>query len=266
MQNAGMAALGVNWRYLAFDVRPEELRAALAGAQAMQFVGLNLTVPHKLLAVDMVDMLDESARTWRAVNTIRFEGRDKTGTWPPLHQSETCPKIRTQGSTPTRTRSRARCARIWDRGTARRTRAGGGSGAGGATAEAGLGDVGELFLVNRTQSKATTVAGGIRPTITPNVRAQLGYPRGEVDLAVNARSPGLAASDPVRWSAIVDGAAGRAVITPPMIARRKPLVAGQPGSPAAARRRPGHAAIPGGESARNLETAKTAPVTSCAKP
>ena len=43
----------------------------------MGFVGVNLTVPHKLLAVDMVDALDESAKQWGAVNTIRFEGRDK---------------------------------------------------------------------------------------------------------------------------------------------------------------------------------------------
>ena len=46
MQNAGMAALGLNWRYIALDVRPEELRAALLGAKAMQLVGLILTVPH----------------------------------------------------------------------------------------------------------------------------------------------------------------------------------------------------------------------------
>ncbi|HET7624342.1 MAG TPA: hypothetical protein VFM25_03680, partial [Verrucomicrobiae bacterium] len=43
MQNAGIAQLNLNWRYLALDVRPEELRAALLGAKAMQLVGLNLT-------------------------------------------------------------------------------------------------------------------------------------------------------------------------------------------------------------------------------
>jgi shikimate dehydrogenase len=75
MHNAAFAALGLNWRYLAFEVDPKNLRAAIAGAQAMNFAGLNLTVPHKLLAVDMVDALDESAKKWGAVNTIRFEGR-----------------------------------------------------------------------------------------------------------------------------------------------------------------------------------------------
>src|SRR5450432_3136032 len=73
MHNAAFAALGLNWRYLAFEVAPKNLRAAIEGAKAMGFAGLNLTVPHKLLAVDMVDELDESAKTWGAVNTIRFE-------------------------------------------------------------------------------------------------------------------------------------------------------------------------------------------------
>ncbi|HOB31555.1 MAG TPA: shikimate dehydrogenase, partial [Verrucomicrobiota bacterium] len=86
MQNAGIARLGLNWRYLAFDVRPEELRTALAGARSMQFVGLNLTVPHKLLALEMMDVLDESAKTWGAVNTVRFEGRDRSGAWRPLYE------------------------------------------------------------------------------------------------------------------------------------------------------------------------------------
>ena len=62
MHNAAFAALGLNWRYLAFEVHPDNLRAAIAGAQAMQFSGLNLTVPHKLLAMQIVDELDESSK------------------------------------------------------------------------------------------------------------------------------------------------------------------------------------------------------------
>ena len=33
MQNAGIAALGLNWRYLAFEVPPEDLRAGMEGAK-----------------------------------------------------------------------------------------------------------------------------------------------------------------------------------------------------------------------------------------
>ena len=73
MHNAAFEKLGLNWRYLAFEVNAKNLRAAIEGAKAMDFAGINLTVPHKLLAVDMVDTLDESAKTWGAVNTIKFE-------------------------------------------------------------------------------------------------------------------------------------------------------------------------------------------------
>ena len=81
MHNAAMAALGLNWRYLAYDVDPARLREAMTGATTMGFVGLNLTVPHKLLAVELVDELDRSAREWGAVNTVRFEGGTGTGIW-----------------------------------------------------------------------------------------------------------------------------------------------------------------------------------------
>ena len=99
MHNAAFAALGLNWRYLAFEVHPDNLRAAIAGARAMQFSGLNLTVPHKLLAMQIVDALDESSKTWGAVNTVRFEARNAGGEWQPLHHfSEPISgEIRTQG-------------------------------------------------------------------------------------------------------------------------------------------------------------------------
>ncbi len=44
MHNAAFAALGLNWRYLAFEVDPKNLRAAIEGARAMNFAGLN---PHR---------------------------------------------------------------------------------------------------------------------------------------------------------------------------------------------------------------------------
>jgi shikimate dehydrogenase len=84
MHNAGFAALGLNFCYVACDVDPKNLRAAIDGAKSMNFAGLNLTVPHKLLALNMVDELDESARVWGAVNTIRFEGHAGNDGWRPM--------------------------------------------------------------------------------------------------------------------------------------------------------------------------------------
>ena len=202
MQNVGFAALGLNWRYVAFDVRPEELRTALVGAKAMQLSGLNLTVPHKLLAVDMVDALDESAKTWGAVNTIRFEGRDKTGAWLPLHQfTDTVPdKIRSHGfntDAEAITRDIRESLGVELKGARVLLLGAGGAGRTAALKLAAEG-VGELFFVNRTESKAASVAAEIRRRHL-NVRVQLGYPRGEIDLAINATSLGLAAADPLPW-------------------------------------------------------------------
>jgi shikimate dehydrogenase len=198
MQNAGMAALGLDWRYLALEVHPDELQAAIAGAKAMHFVGLNLTVPHKLLAVGMVEVLDESAKTWGAVNTIRFEGKAEDGTWRGIGQLDAVPKeIRAQGfNTDADAIVRAlqedlgfRCA-------------GGkvlllGAGGAGRTAALKLASEGvaELYLVNRTAHKAKAVAEEIRQTF-PNVRTHLTYPQSAVDLIVNATSLGLKAEDP----------------------------------------------------------------------
>ena len=113
MHNAGIAALGLNWRYLAFDVPPDNLRAAIEGARTMKFIGLNLTVPHKLLALEMVDELDVSAQQWGAVNTIRFEARDAQGQWRSLAQfaGHVPDEIQAKASTRTPTRWPARCAK-----------------------------------------------------------------------------------------------------------------------------------------------------------
>ena len=197
MQNAGINTLGLDWQYLAFDVAPENLRAAIDGARAMKFIGLNLTVPHKLLAMDIVDVLDESARKWGAVNTIRFEAKDASGTWQPLRSFEEVPnEIRAHGfNTDADAIARAiqeelklplRGARVVLLG------------AGGAGRAAALKlaeeDVGELHLVNRTQNKAGELADEIRQRC-PNVPVSIGYPKHPVELLLNATSLGLKSGD-----------------------------------------------------------------------
>ena len=73
MHNAAFEALTMNWAYLAFHVDPQNLRAALQGARDMGLAGINLTVPHKILALDCVDEIDAEARKLGAVNTIAME-------------------------------------------------------------------------------------------------------------------------------------------------------------------------------------------------
>jgi shikimate dehydrogenase len=73
MHNAAFAALEMNWAYLAFHVDPQNLRSALRGANDMGIVGINLTIPHKILALDWIDDIDSEARKLGAVNTVSME-------------------------------------------------------------------------------------------------------------------------------------------------------------------------------------------------
>ena len=58
------------WTYRRFDVPPEELPTALTTFHALGFRGLNLTVPHKIIAFDCVHSIDPAARPIGAVNTL----------------------------------------------------------------------------------------------------------------------------------------------------------------------------------------------------
>ncbi len=59
-----------NWGYHRFDVPPEQLGAALDLMRRRGFRGVNLTVPHKVLALGMVSGLDPAAAAAGAVNTL----------------------------------------------------------------------------------------------------------------------------------------------------------------------------------------------------
>jgi shikimate dehydrogenase len=199
MQNAGLSALGLNWRYLAFEVHPVDLKAAIQGAKRMNFIGLNLTVPHKLLAVGMVDVLDESAKQWRAVNTIRFEAQEGSGEWRPLSEFAEPPrKVRAQGfNTDAEAITRALDEDLGVKVAGAKILMLGAGGAG-RTAALKLASekAAEIFLVNRTSSKAASLAKEIQQR-HPQVKVTVGYPTGPVDLVVNATSLGLKADDPL---------------------------------------------------------------------
>jgi shikimate dehydrogenase len=201
MHNAAFATLGLNWRYLALDVHPENLRPAIEGAKAMKFIGLNLTVPHKLLAVEMVEELDESARTWGAVNTIRFEARDAQGRWRPFVQfPDKIPgEIRARGFN---TDADAIVRALREDLDLQLLRGAGvlllGAGGAGRVAALKLASegVGTLFLVNRTVTKAEALAAEIHRRF-PRQEVSVGYPENQIDLVINATSLGLASDDPL---------------------------------------------------------------------
>ena len=200
MHNAAFATLGLNWRYLAFEVHPDRLRNAIAGAKAMQFSGLNLTVPHKVLAVEIVDELDESARTWGAVNTVRFEACDSGGQWRPLHcfSEPIAGEIRSCGfNTDADGVARALREDLALSLAGLKVLLLGTGGAGQVAAlRLAVENVSELFLVDYVIAKAEAVAGEIRKR-HPQVKVTVGFPKDPVDLLLNATPIGMKDSDPL---------------------------------------------------------------------
>ncbi len=85
MHNAALAGLArtsprfADWSYFRFDIAPADLPRALELFHAKKFRGLNLTVPHKVLAFDLVASVADAARPVGAVNTLLWTERGWLG-------------------------------------------------------------------------------------------------------------------------------------------------------------------------------------------
>lgn len=73
MHNAAFEELDLDYAYVAFDVNPDDLKAAIQGAQSLNIRGFNVTIPHKVNVMEYLDELDEVAELIGAVNTIDFK-------------------------------------------------------------------------------------------------------------------------------------------------------------------------------------------------
>ncbi len=73
MHRANFAALHFPATYEKFDVAPEALAETLKRLQKEGFSGVNLTIPHKVAVLPLLDQVDESVRRYGSCNTVRFE-------------------------------------------------------------------------------------------------------------------------------------------------------------------------------------------------
>ena len=176
MHNAAYEAVGLNWSYLAFDVEPADVPAALGGMRVYGVLaGLSVTIPHKEAVARGVDRLSSLAKALGAVNTVvrepdgrlRGENTDGPGFLRALRDDE--------GFDP----SGRRCLVLGAGGAAR------------AVVKA-LSDAGaaEIVVVNRTPSRAEAVAA----LATGCARVGVAAEAGEADLIVNATPAGMAGS------------------------------------------------------------------------
>jgi shikimate dehydrogenase len=195
MQNAALRAFEINMQYARFHIRANELRSALQFIRELDFVGINLTVPHKIAGLPQIDVADESASRCGAVNTIR------------LHEDKLI-----GSNTDAEGFSRAvRSEFSIDLRDLRVMILGAGGGTGHAIAwQCALENCERLVMVNRTPAKTGALVNRLRPFFAEPrvlgpvarleavrwdetaVRAQLA----DIDLIVNATPLGMNSSDP----------------------------------------------------------------------
>ena len=200
MQNAALQASELEMQYARFHIRPHELGDALRLLPGLGFIGINVTLPHKVNAAALVSDLDPSARRVGAINSIRMHGETLIG-------------FNTDGPGFARAIRQEFSVDLRD---LRVLLFGAGGGAGRAIAhQCAVENCERLVLVNRTFEKAEHLAVELRPAFA-DARVAGPVPRLQVvhweehavrqqiantDLLVNATALGMKRSDPAVLSA-----------------------------------------------------------------
>jgi shikimate dehydrogenase len=195
MQNAALNACQIDMQYARFHIRANELRSALVLLRELNFVGINLTVPHKIAGFAQIDEADERAKRCGAVNTVRIRDQKMIGS-------------NTDGEGFGRTIREKFSVDLRD---LRVLLLGAGGGTGGALAwQCALENCERLVLANRTLEKTKALADQLRPffagprVLGPAARLQIiewnetamRAQMADIDLIVHATPLGLNPSDP----------------------------------------------------------------------
>ncbi len=73
MQNAAFLSAGLNYIYLSFEVKPQDIKEALNSLKVLGIKGMNLTIPHKETSIAFLDEISAEASKIEAVNTVMLE-------------------------------------------------------------------------------------------------------------------------------------------------------------------------------------------------
>jgi shikimate dehydrogenase len=74
MHNAAFRKFGLDFCYVTFRVKSAALKEAVAGLRALNIRGFNVTIPHKVSVIPLLDSLDPLAAKIGAVNTVVNDG------------------------------------------------------------------------------------------------------------------------------------------------------------------------------------------------
>ncbi len=150
MHMAALKACGLTQVYGRLHIRPEELAEAIALLKFNNFIGVNLTIPHKTAVLPLLDVIHPHAKLMGAVNTLAFDEGSLTG-------------FNTDGTGLVRAIAQDFDASL---GNLRVLILGAGGGAGRAIAlQCALEGCRQIVLVNRTLDKVEALAAEIRQLI-----------------------------------------------------------------------------------------------------
>lgn len=179
MQEAAFRAVGLNWRYLTIQVKPDDLADAIRGVRAFGMRGINLTIPHKVEVMQYLDEVAPDAQKIGAVNTVRRVGDQLVG-------ENTDGKGFLRG---------LQIDAGFNPAGKRAAILGAGGAARAISTELALAGVADLIIVNRSHSRGEQMVNDVRQrtgaviSLVPWNETYVVPP--EVDLLVNATSIGL---------------------------------------------------------------------------
>ncbi|MEO6055056.1 MAG: shikimate dehydrogenase [Chthoniobacterales bacterium] len=187
MQNAALKECGIDQQYVRVHATAEEFPKALRALPEAGFTGANVTIPHKISALNTVDRVDEHAQRIGTVNTVVVEGSKLTG-------------YNTDGPGLSRAVKEEFSTDLCD---LRVMLLGAGGGAGRAiAAQCAIENCERLILLNRTYEKAELLAQELASQSNKQILAipwELSAIRNQleqVDIVINATSQGMRDTDP----------------------------------------------------------------------
>ncbi|GAA4487561.1 shikimate dehydrogenase [Gluconacetobacter asukensis] len=171
----------IDARYINCDVKPDNLADAVRGAKAMEWVGFNCSLPHKVAVIQHLDALSEAAKIIGAVNCVTIRDGRLTGD---------------------NTDGKGFLASLKDVTDPRGKKVlllGAGGAARAIAVELGLAGTAHITVVNRDPAKAEIIAALVRDNTRSDAAAMpwdgaVSIPE-DVDILINATSIGLGDKD-----------------------------------------------------------------------
>ncbi len=177
LHNAAFEALGLDIRYLAFDIARGSVDAAIEAVRTFGVVGLSVTMPHKFEVAEAVDRLTPQAVSLRSCNTVFRDAQDPSVLWGDSTDGD--------GFVSALMGIGVACAGL-------RAVVVGAGGAGRAVVEAlGRNGAADIAVINRDANRAESAA-----QLAPQARVATWADIADAGLVVNATNLGMQPGDP----------------------------------------------------------------------